>query len=72
MAQQEPVRAPVEHTGRRGFLPMKTNTFDRVFISVILTIAIGLLWMRFVEQYLPLWIAGVVSFILGYIILRWG
>ena len=30
--------APVQHKGRRGFLPIETNTFDRVFISVILFI----------------------------------
>ena len=49
MAKQTPIQAPVEHKGRRGFLPIPTNTFDRVFISVIIFIAISLLWMRFVE-----------------------
>jgi predicted small integral membrane protein len=43
------VVAPVQRKGRRGFLPITTNTFDRVFISVILLIGISLLWMRFLE-----------------------
>ena len=72
MDQLSSVQAPVEHTGRKGFLPIETNTFDRVFISVVLFVAIGLFWLRFVEFYLPLWIAGVISLILSVIIIRWG
>jgi len=55
-----------------GFLPIKTNTFDRVFISVALFIAIHLLWMRFLEATLPLWVATVVSILLGIWIVRKG
>lgn len=55
-----------------GFLPIKTNTFDRVFISVVLFIAIALLWMRFLEYALPLWIATVISVLLGQWIIRKG
>ena len=49
---------PVQHTGRRGFLPFPTNAFDRVFISVVCFVAIHLLWMRFLEEYLSLYVAG--------------
>ena len=63
---------PVQHSGRRGFLPMKTNTFDRVFISVVCFVAINLLWMRFIEAYIPLWGAVIISLILAVIIIRWG
>ncbi len=63
---------PVQHSGRRGFLPMKTNTFDRVFISVVCFVAINLLWMRFIEAYIPIWGAVVISLILAVIIIRWG
>tara|TARA_B100001057_G_scaffold484588_1_gene562869 strand:+ start:5821 stop:6006 length:186 start_codon:yes stop_codon:yes gene_type:complete len=35
----------------RGFLPIKTNWFDRLFIGTISFVALQLLWMRFVEQY---------------------
>ena len=37
-----------------GFLPMKTNWFDRLFIGVISFIALQLLWMRFIETFLSI------------------
>ena len=55
-----------------GFLPIKTNTFDRIFISVVLFIAIHLLWMRFFEAYLSLWIGTAISLLLGQWIVRKG
>lgn len=72
MAEQSIIEAPVEHTGRRGFLPIETNTFDRYFISVVVFVAVNLLWMRFIEQFLPLWIAGVLCILLGIWIVRKG
>jgi predicted small integral membrane protein len=57
---------------RKGFLPINTNTFDRCFISVVLYIAIHLLWMRFAEAYAPLWIATILSLLLAVIIVRRG
>lgn len=57
---------------RHGFLPMNTNLFDRVFISVVILVAIHLLWLRFVEALLPLWIATVISVILAVFIIRRG
>jgi predicted small integral membrane protein len=66
------VAPPVQHAGRRGFLPIETNGFDRGFISVVCFIAIHLLWMRFVEAYLPLWIATILSLVLAVIIIRRG
>ena len=66
------VQAPIKHEGRQGFLPIETNRFDRVFISVVIFVAIGLFWLRFIEVYLPLWIAGVISAIIAYLIIRWG
>lgn len=53
---------------RRGFLPINANAFDRVFISIVLLVAIHLLWMRFLEAYLPLEIATIISLILGILI----
>ena len=64
--------APVEHKGRRGFLPITTNTFDRVFISVILFIGISLLWMRFLEAMIPLWVSTVLCLMLAILIVRKG
>jgi len=63
----------VQRTQRRqGFLPINTNTFDRVFISVVCLIAIHLLWMRFLEIALPLEIATVISLVLAFAIIRYG
>ena len=38
----------------KGFLPLKTNWFDRLFIGVISFIAIQLFWMRFIESFLSI------------------
>ncbi len=57
---------------RQGFLPITTNAFDRVFISIVCFVAINLLWFRFLEAYLSINIATVITLILGYIIIRWG
>lgn len=57
---------------RDGFLPIKTNMFDRVFIAIVLFIAINLFWMRFIESVAPLWIATIGSLVLGQWIVRKG
>jgi predicted small integral membrane protein len=57
---------------RNGFLPIETNAFDRVFISVVCFVAIHLLWMRFIEAFLPLWIATLLSLALAVLIIRRG
>lgn len=77
MVQNDPVKkagqsATQSKNNQQGFLPIETNTFDRVFISVVCLIAIHLLWMRFLEATLPLWIATVISLILGVVIVRNG
>ena len=65
--------APVPAGHRRpGFLPIETNAFDRVFISVIVFVAIHLLWMRFLEEHLSLYIATAISLVLGFLIVRRG
>ena len=51
---------------RRGFLPIKTNAFDRVFIGVVLFVAIHLFWMRFLEPAgLTLYLATALSVAAG-------
>ena len=35
---------------KKGFIPLKTNWFDRLFIGVIGYIALQLFWMRFLES----------------------
>ena len=69
---QTDLYVPPENETRKGFLPIQTNTFDRVFISVVCFVAINLLWMRFVEAYLPLTIAVIISLVLAVIIIRRG
>ena len=39
---------------KKGFLPIETNWFDRLFIGVISFIAIQLVWMRFIESFLSI------------------
>lgn len=56
-------------TERKGFLPINANTFDRVFISIVLLVAIHLLWMRFIEAFLPIEIATLISIVLGIFII---
>lgn len=58
---------------RNGFLPMKTNLFDRIFIGVVFLVALSLLWMRFLEPHgFSLWISTSISLIVGIIIARKG
>ncbi|MEW5959205.1 MAG: DUF2160 family membrane protein, partial [Chloroflexota bacterium] len=68
-----PVSPPVRHTGRKGFLPFPTNTWDRFFVSMVCFVALSLLWMRFIEPYLPpnnIWIVVILSIILAVFIIR--
>tara|TARA_B100000902_G_C27262317_1_gene891521 strand:+ start:841 stop:1020 length:180 start_codon:yes stop_codon:yes gene_type:complete len=39
---------------KKGFIPLKTNWFDRLFIGVISYVALQLFWMRFIESFLSL------------------
>ncbi len=72
MANQPIIDAPVTHQGRHGFLPFHTNTFDRYFVSVMIFVALSLLWMRFVEAFLPLWISTIIAILIGIVIVRKG
>jgi predicted small integral membrane protein len=57
---------------RRGFLPFETNPFDRVFVSIVLMVAIHLLWMRFLEEYITLTVATILTLILSAFIITRG
>jgi predicted small integral membrane protein len=58
---------------KSGFLPIETNWFDRLFISVVIWVAMSLLWFRFVEPMgLSIWISNVVAFALAITIIRKG
>jgi len=61
------------HEPRNGFLPMKTNLFDRIFIGVVFLVALSLIWMRFLEpKGFSLWISTIISVIVAIIIARKG
>jgi predicted small integral membrane protein len=64
--------AKAEPAPRPSFLPFPTNTFDRVFVSVVVMVALHLFWMRFVEAYLPLEVVTAISLGVGYLIVRYG
>ena len=36
---------------KKGFIPLNTNWFDRLFIGVISYVALQLFWMRFIESF---------------------
>jgi predicted small integral membrane protein len=60
-------------TEYEGFLPIETNWFDRIFISVIIWVAVSLLWMRFIEPLgLSVWISTALCVLLGVHIVRKG
>ena len=61
-----------DEEARVGFLPIETNAFDRGFIGVVVFVAIHLLWMRFLEASLPLWIATVLSLAVAALIVKKG
>ena len=53
---------------RVGFLPIVTNWFDRIFVGIYLFVALELLWMRFLEQSIPLTVCHVLAVALGVLI----
>jgi predicted small integral membrane protein len=55
-----------------GFLPIQTNAFDRVFIGVVVFVAIHLVWMRFIEASIPLYVATILSVLVGALIVAKG
>ncbi len=56
-----------------GFLPIETNWFDRLFLSVVIWIALCLFWFRFIEPLgLSIWIANASAAALAFIIIKKG
>jgi len=68
MSEETEIRRAVP----QGFLPIHTNLFDRIFISVVVFVAIHLFWMRFLEQDLSLYVATVLSVAIGALIIARG
>ena len=57
---------------RIGFLPWITTWGDRFFISLLVLLFIGLLWLKFVEPFIPIHGALVLGIIFGTIIVKYG
>lgn len=78
----EHIEAPIDiteedddalYTERSGFLPIQTNWFDRVFISVVLWVALSLFWFRFMEPLgLSIWISNVIVLAVAVLIITKG
>ena len=56
----------------KGFLPIRTNWFDRVFIAVIIFLGLQFIWMRFVEDLAAIEISMILGIVLGIIIILRG
>ncbi|HSV32368.1 MAG TPA: hypothetical protein VLH40_10190 [Atribacteraceae bacterium] len=53
-------------------LPMETNFFDRLFIGIVVMFGTHLLWVRFLEQFVPLLAATVGSLVFLILLLIYG
>jgi predicted small integral membrane protein len=72
-AADEEAQAAAARRLRRGFLPIQTNWFDRLFIAIYIAVALILLWMRFLEPAgVPIWICYIIVIALGVVIVRRG
>jgi predicted small integral membrane protein len=58
---------------KRGFLPIETNWFDRLFISVVVWVALSLFWFRFIEPLGPsIWISNAIAVALAVLLITKG
>jgi len=56
-----------------GFLPIETNWFDRLFISVVIWIALSLFWFRFIEPIgLSIWVSNAIATATAFIVIKKG
>ena len=67
-ADEEAAAVATVEPARKGFLPIVTNWFDRIFVGIYLFVALELLWMRFLEQSIPLAVCHVLAVVLGVLI----
>ncbi len=64
--------SPVKHAQRKGFLPIPTNWFDRLFIGVMGHVALNLLWLRFLEASVPLLAGTILGLVWIVVVIVWG
>lgn len=65
----EEVAAEPRRRARRGFLPIVTSWFDRLFIAIYLGVALELFWLRFVEQAVSLTVCHLLVLALSVLII---
>lgn len=64
---------PAAKGSKPGFLPIETNWFDRLFIGIVIWVALSLLWLRFLEPLgLSIWICTAISIVIAAILIRKG
>ncbi|MEM2178515.1 MAG: hypothetical protein QXF09_06265 [Nitrososphaerota archaeon] len=51
---------------------MPLSLGDRIFWSIALTILIGVIWVKFIENYISSWGALVVGLIVSVLIMKYG
>jgi predicted small integral membrane protein len=56
----------------KGFLPIRTNWFDRIFISIIIFIGLQFIWMRFIENLAAIEFSMIFGVVIGMIIVLRG
>jgi predicted small integral membrane protein len=56
----------------KGFLPWTTTWGDRFFVSLLIFFLLALLWMKFIEPFLPIYGVLVVGFAIGVVVVKWG
>ena len=72
-AQHEEESLPEFAEKKSGFLPIETNWFDRLFISVVIWVALSLFWFRVMEPAgLSIWISNAIALALAVIIITKG
>ena len=55
-----------------GLIPWKTTKGERVFYSFALTIALGLIGLRLLEEVITMWGVLTIAVILSAIIIKYG
>jgi predicted small integral membrane protein len=72
-AHHEEEDTPAVSSPKVGFLPIETNWFDRLFISVVIWVALSLFWFRFVEPLgLSILISNAIALALAVLIITKG
>lgn len=62
-----------EKQQKSGFLPIQTNWFDRLFISVVIWVALSLFWFRFIEPHgASIWLSNIIAATLAVLIIKKG